>query len=264
MDKDKRSDVETIVKKHLTKFANDFKKKHVKAVGDPKGTINLKKQNVFIAALPSDLMFFSAFVRSFDSSFGTVLENIALEIAEGNYDVRKEVIGEISLRQLDHISDILTSYKNRIKQPEISHYENYSAEQFKLEPASHASDHLFYDAEADTYHIIELKAGGDLDIKKAEVEKRALLEQYFILKNTTSSQVRLHFGTAYNKFGEGKPWNQERVLRFFAKEELLVGKDFWNFVCKDEEGFEIVIKTYNQNINILNDAISEIKEVYSV
>ena len=31
------------------------------------------------------------------------------------------------------------------------------------------------------------------------------------------------------------------VLQFFAKDELLISADFWNLVCKSENGYEIVL-----------------------
>ena len=63
------------------------------------------------------------------------------------------------------------------------------------------------------YYLIELKIGGDLDNKKARSEKEAILEQYAILSNTLDSEtnIKIYFATAYNRFGEGKPWKQERV-----------------------------------------------------
>ena len=72
----------------------------------------------------------------------------------------------------------------------------------------------------------------DLDNKKARSEKEALLEQFAILSNTLEKDMdlRVCFATAYNRYGEGKPWRQERVRQFFADDELLIGKDFWNFV----------------------------------
>jgi len=54
----------------------------------------------------------------------------------------------------------------------------------------------------------------------------------------------MFFATAYNRFGEGKPWKQERVRQFFSDDELLIGKDFWDFVCKSDEGYKIVLDAY--------------------
>ena len=79
--------------------------------------------------------------------------------------------------------------------------------------------------------MIELKIGGDLDNKKARSEKEALLEQFAILSNTLpdKTKIKVFFATAYNRFGEGKPWRQERVRQFFADDELLIGKRFLGF-----------------------------------
>jgi hypothetical protein len=261
---DEKSRITEIVRKYLTDFAENSLAKHVKDVNNPKGVINSKKHNVFMRSLPNEIIYYSALVRSFDSSFGRIFENIALEIASGNYQVSQKVVGKIDSRQLDHINDMMVNYKRGTFSPDTSHYRDYSTTPFSLRDAQHTSDHLFYDIEDEVYHIIELKAGGDLDNKKAEVEKRALLEQYFILKNGTPLEVRLHFATAYNKFGEGNEWRQENVRTFFAPEELLIGMDFWNFVCKDGGGFEAVIAAYNENVHIITLALDRIKEAYAI
>jgi len=265
MTKNENGRIEKIVCLHLSKFTENLKGRHKKQAKDPNGVINLKKQNVFMNNLPADFVYYSALVRSFDSSFGNMLERLALEIASTNYQVSQEVIGKIDARQLDHISDILNNYNNHIFKPEISHYADYNTPSFSLRETRHASDHLFYDEESKTYHIIELKAGGDLDNKKAKAEKQALLEQYFILKNNDlTASIKLHFATAYNKFGEEKQWVHPKVEMFFARDELLIGKDFWNFVCKDDCGFNIVIEAYNNNIHIITKALEEIKKVYKI
>ena len=257
--------IDCIVRSHLTKFADGFGKRHIKDHKNPEGTINLKKQNVFMSKLPGELIYYSALVRSFDSSFGTILEKIALEIGQNKYKVSREVRGKIDSRQLDHIRDILTNYKNRKFVPEVSHYSDYNTPSFSLQDAHHASDHLLFDEEENTYHIIELKSGGDLDNKKAKAEKDALLEQYFILKNSNPNvNIKLHFATAYNKFGEEQRWTNPNVETFFSRDELLIGKDFWNFICKDEEGFKTVISSYEKNIHIIAQVLEEIREVYAI
>lgn len=96
-----------------------------------------------------------------------------------------------------------------------------------------------------------MKASGDLDNKKSKAEKNALLDEYFLLKNLlpndNSATIRIYFATAYNKFGEGKEWKQERVKQFFAEDELLIGTDYWNFVCNDKDGFDIVFEQYQKS-----------------
>lgn len=62
--------------------------------------------------------------------------------------------------------------------------------------------------------------------------------------------------------GEDKEWKQTRVLQFFSKEELLIGKDFWNFVCCSEKGYEIVIDEYKKSAFLIKNALESIKEIY--
>ena len=94
----------------------------------------------------------------------------------------------------------------------------------------------------------------------------ALLEEYFLLKNELkddlTAKVKIFFGTAYNKFGEGNEWKQERVKQFFAEEELLIGKEYWNFVCNDEEGFDIIFEQYKRSADKIRHALNEIKDMY--
>ena len=128
----------------------------------------------------------------------------------------------------------------------------------------HESDYYLIDKDNDMHYLIELKIGGDLDNKKARSEKEAILEQYCILTNELQSEdkVKIFFATAYNRFGEGKEWNQSRVRQFFAKDELCISKDFWNLICKSQKGFEIVIDEYKKNAHLINEALDDIKDVY--
>lgn len=109
-----------------------------------------------------------------------------------------------------------------------------------------------------------MKIGGDLDNKKARAEKEAILEQYAILSNTlgANADIRCYFATAYNRFGEGRPWRQERVKQFFADDELLIGRDFWNFVCKSPNGYDIVLDAYSQHAPLIRSALDNIKSLY--
>ncbi len=132
------------------------------------------------------------------------------------------------------------------------------------EAARHESDYYLQDEATGHHHLIELKIGGDLDNKKARSEKQALLEQYAILCNTLGSaeKVSIRFATAYNRFGEGAPWRQERGRQFFADDELLIGRDFWNFVCKSDTGYDIVLDEYKKNASAIVAALGKVKVAY--
>ena len=128
----------------------------------------------------------------------------------------------------------------------------------------HESDYYLIDEESVMHYLIELKIGGDLDNKKARSEKEALLEQYCILANNLGREdkVKIYFATAYNRYGEDKPWKQGRVLQFFSEDELKIGRDFWNMVCKTDKGYEIVLDEYKKNAHYIIDALNRIKKVY--
>lgn len=91
-----------------------------------------------------------------------------------------------------------------------------------------------------------------------------LLEQYCILTNKLGSEenVKILFATAYNRYGEGKPWTQGKVRQFFSDDELCISRDFWNLVCKSERGYDIVIDEYRKNAHFINEALDEIKDAY--
>ena len=119
------------------------------------------------------------------------------------------------------------------------------------------------DEETGMHYLIGLRTGGDLDNKKARSEKEALLEQYCILANELGEgKIKVLFATAYNRYGEGKPWTQGRVRQFFCEEELCISSDFWNLVCKMGNGYKIVIDEYRKNAHFINEALDEIKEAY--
>jgi len=257
-----RSIVETSVKT----FAHTFSQRHISEFDDPDGTINMKIHNVFIAVLGSEIQYYTALVRSLDSSLGNMLESMAIAIARLFYDVTQSVEGYITGNQTQAIAKLLESYKSHSKLPMIKDYQSLR-NQTKLSmhvSKRHDSDYYLFNRIYKNHYLIELKIGGDLDNKKARSEKEALLEQYCILSNNVSkdTQISLHFATAYNRFGEDKEWNQGRVLQFFAKDELLIGKDFWNFICNSNKGYELVIDEYKKNSKYIVKALRLIKHKY--
>jgi hypothetical protein len=251
----------------MADWAAAFQKRHVDQINDPDGVINSKVHNLFIGALGAEIQFYSALSRSLDSSLGNLIEDIAIAIAEINFDVSRQVEGVLFDEQTKRIGTLLERYKNSkdVLKPEVDHYTDFPMQgSGEKHSKRHDSDYVLRHKQTGRYSLIELKLGGDLDNKKARSEKEALLEQFCILANQIKSDesVRLYFATGYNRFGEGKPWKQGRVLQFFAKEELLISGDFWNFVADDSRGFEIVVDEYSQNAQLITSAIDAIKKTY--
>lgn len=268
MDERKKQAIQKIVDEEIRKFTDSFEARYTKEVDNPDGVINSKINNCFVAELGKEFMFYSAFVRSFDSSFGKVLEAMGNKIAEFSYDVRKDVNSFLLPQQSQHMDYIILEYEKHRK-PKTSDYSEFFCmipEDTRSFEKNHVTDHYFYNAQKNEHYLIELKASGDLDNKKAKSEKLAMLQEYFILKNSLrdkpNDKINLYLATAYNKYGEDSEWKQERVKQFFAEDELLIGRDYWNFVCDDLEGFDIVFEQYQRSAVYIKEALERIKELY--
>jgi len=258
--------IQTLVHTAVESYAEGFKARHEAEVDNPEGIINMKVHNVFIEALGKDIQYYTALVRSLDSSLGNMLEGLAINIASLSFEVKRNVEGPLSINQTRIIAELLEKYKRRDKRPAVSDYQtlrnhkNGTNEVIKR----HDSDYYLIDKDTSSHYLIELKIGGDLDNKKARSEKEAILEQFAILSNTLPKdrKIQIFFATAYNRFGEGKPWRQERVRQFFADDELLIGKDFWNFVCQNDKGYEWVLEAYRSSAHLIKEALESIKKTY--
>lgn len=257
--------IRAIVRSSVESYAAAFSDRHIAEYGDEDGTINMKIHNIFISVLGPEIQYYSALARSLDSSLGNMLEKMAINIAGLSYEVRRYVEGPLSDSQTHFIADILEQYKTHERKPRVADYRVLrTMPTDKSIVRRHESDYYLIDEESNIHYLIELKIGGDLDNKKARSEKEAILEQYSILSNTLPSDVdiRVCFATAYNRYGENKRWNQGRVRQFFADEELYIGRDFWNLICKTDSGYEIVIDEYRNNAYLIVEALNRIQNVY--
>src|SRR3990167_1232221 len=258
--------IQALVNTAVESYADGFKARHEAEFENPEGIINMKVHNVFIEALGKDIQYYTALVRSLDSSLGNMLEGLAINIAKLSFEVKKNVEGPLSIDQTRTIAELLEKYKRREKKPEISDYQllrnhkNGKNEVIKR----HDSDYYLIDRDINSHYLIELKIGGDLDNKKARSEKEAILEQYAILSNTLKNGeiIQIFFATAYNRFGEDKPWRQERVRQFFTDEELLIGRNFWDLVCQNDKGYEWVLEAYRSSAHLIKKALESIKKTY--
>lgn len=241
--------IKTLVHTAVESYAQGFQARHEGEVDNPEGTINMKIHNVFIEALGKEIQYYTALVRSLDSSLGNMLETLAINIAKLSFEVKRNDEGPLKAEQTRIIAELLEKYKRHEIKPSVKDYQilRSVAGNDKAPSKRHDSDYYLIDRETNTHYLIELKIGGDLDNKKARSEKEAILEQFAILSNVLlpKTDIKIFFATAYNHYGENKPWKQERVRQFFADNELLIGKDFWNFICRSKYGYKWVSETYS-------------------
>ena len=109
---DKKDAIKSIVRASVESYATGFRARHEGEVENPDGVINMKIHNVFIAALGEDIQYYSALVRSLDSSLGNMLEGMAINIAKLFYEVKKSVEGNLYPEQTAKIAELLEAYKN--------------------------------------------------------------------------------------------------------------------------------------------------------
>lgn len=263
----KKEKIKDIVSSSVDGFAIWFRWRHEWELDNPDWTLNMKIHNVFIAKLWPDIQYYSALVRSLDSSLWNMLENMAIRIAEKFYEVKRSVEGSIYQEQVRVIADLLESYKDRWNwnKPKVLDYEKIKdSKKWENHHKIHVSDYYLLDKDTNTHYLVELKIWWDLDNKKARSEKEAIFEQFAILSNSLDKNAKIEckFATAYNRFWEWNDWKQERVKQFFSEDELLIWKDFWNFICKDEKGFDMVIEAYEESAWVIRDALDSIKNLY--
>lgn len=261
-----KNTIKTLVHTAIESYAKGFRARHEGEVDNPEGTINMKIHNVFIEALGKEIQYYTALVRSLDSSLGNMLEALAINIAKLSFEVKRNVEGPLKAEQTRIIAELLEKYKRHEIKPSVEDYQvlRSLAEEDEVPIKRHDSDYYLIDKKTNAHYLIELKIGGDLDNKKARSEKEAILEQFAILSNVLppKTDIKIFFATAYNRYGENKPWRQERVRQFFADDELLIGKDFWNFVCRSKKGYRAVLDAYRESAPIIKQALDSIKKVY--
>ena len=85
----KEKTIRSLVHTAIETYAIGFKARHEGEVDNPNGTINIKIHNVFIAALRPEIQYYTALVRSLDSSLGNMLEKLAINIVALFLEVRR-------------------------------------------------------------------------------------------------------------------------------------------------------------------------------
>lgn len=261
--------IRALVSTSVAAFASGFETRHLSERDDPDGTINMKVHNIFVSTLGADIQYYTALVRSFDSSLGNMLEDLAIGIAKLSFNVERQVSGALAHYQAGEIARIIKAYKDHAQTPRVADYHHIAVMPVTdTNVVTHVSDYHLFDPGSGEHYLIELKVGGDLDNKKARAEKEALLEQFVILSNKlrtageTDPKVSIKFATGYNRYGEGRPWLQSRVRQFFADDELLIGRDFWNFVTRATNGYDIVIDEYRSNAHRIVAGLENVRHAY--
>ena len=280
---------EPIIKKVL-------EEKISKLIDSPNMIDNICKEinNPFNFLCGLDHVISSSYTRSFSSSLGTHLQSAAVEIAKAhgwevlndtsniaeNKDNKIEIHGNYSDETRKIIDETMTYIGKSNKNNKLT---NQVLNEFKAKiidsvlmtvgvPILRHSDIIIGKKDSNDIFqisIIESKSGGDLDKGKSVSQRREILELYAILASKYKEGLRngtvninIFFATLYNKtdlFAGAENWKSSSVTKNFVKEELLIGKDFWNYICDDENAYIEIIKLYGKYSMITQQAIDNLR-----
>lgn len=109
-------------------------------------------------------------------------------------------------------------------------------------------DLAFFD-DTDTFNIMEIKAGGDLDNSNAPANAQKLLLIYMALN---MQNVKPYFATYYNKDGENHTWKGSIKKYINYPGMFLIGSTFWNKILPEGIDYNEFTKIYNEAINQIN------------
>ena len=254
---------EFIIEKIITKYKESSYKDSIKILNNP-----------FKSSLDDALS--SRFSRSWDSSLGLQMQHFSALVAENqgfkilndgdqNNDIRIKGFFSDETRKI--ISEFINEIeKSNNKEPFCKKAANEYMVKIKDSVLNTCGSEmekngdLIYIKDGVIY-VIEEKAGGDLDKGKAKQQKEELLTLYALViskfkKEILSGEldIKIKFATFYNKDNMDKglsEWRQNSVKKNFMEDELLIGRDFWEFLCDDDKAyFKIMelLKTFNYEL----------------
>lgn len=144
-----KNTIQTLVRTAVESYAQGFQARHEGEVDNPEGTINMKIHNVFIEALGKEIQYYTALVRSLDSSLGNMLESLAINIASLSFEVKRNVEGPLKVEQTRIIAELLEKYKRHEIRPSVKDYQvlRSLAGKDKAPIKRHDSDYYLRDRE---------------------------------------------------------------------------------------------------------------------
>ncbi|HEY9188048.1 MAG TPA: TdeIII family type II restriction endonuclease, partial [Ignavibacteria bacterium] len=150
-----KNKIKTLVQTSVESYAQCFKSRHMGEVDNPEGTINMKIHNVFIEALGKEIQYYTALVRSLDSSFGNMLENLAINIAKLSFEVKRNVEGPLKAEQTSFIAELLEKYKRHEIKPSVKDYQDLRSlvRKDKGQIKRHDSDYYLIDKETNVHYL---------------------------------------------------------------------------------------------------------------
>lgn len=245
----------------------------------------------FNFALGLDHIVASSYTRSFSSSLGTNLQSASAEIAKIHgwkiiNDSKTLNDGKVAIHgyysdETRIVIDEIMSYIEKCNQKNPLTFQYLEVAKTKIldkvlttrgqETIRYADLPLMKEENGImTIANIETKSGGDLDKGKAHSQRRESLELFALIASKYKDKVlnrtlnlEIYFATLYNKtelLDGAKNWKSSSVRKNFIKEELLIGSDFWNYICNNQEAYKNVVSLYIKHSHNVKDEIEKLKD----
>lgn len=246
--------------------------------------------NPFNSSFGIDHLIHSSYTRSLSSSLGTHLQACVVDIAKvhgwdiinhGDNDHNIKIDGHYSEETRNIINECMHYIGNTNLRDQLLEKETLKNFKEKILKSVISGEGTQKSLNSDLVmkkkqdiNIIELKTGGDLDKGKAKSQREELFEIFALVASnfkkeisTKKININTYFATMYNKdsITEGVDiWKSTTVKKNFLPEEMLIGKDFWNFICEDINAYEEIIESFFSNSIIVEKQIKKmIKEIKS-
>ena len=237
-----KESIESYLEGFLQGLINKYDPKVVRDEVLKKVTFDEKRGNYkpFHAALmPSELLRIQSFFRSFSTSLGQgVFEYIAKIVVESNeewIDVRSNykfrAVASPNIQSMvdDFIEDVLSRKIEPYPYPKFPSPNSENEKKIVV-------DLSFKDKKTGTIYFIEIKSP-----KPNKDQTRQTKEKFsFLLATYPNSKV--YYALPYNPYGENKlnyKWSFTKMF-FNLEEEVLIGKEFWDFLGGEDTYEEIL------------------------
>jgi|694.fasta_scaffold45024_6 hypothetical protein len=143
------------------------------------------------------------------------------------YSIHTMIMSSLSRSFESSLGTLFDKLLNRVSE----YYNGNSFTEIKLDNGEKLKVDLGFERD-NVISIFENKLHGELDNKKAEIEKTKLVERYEALKMINPTKdIKFFLGVVGNKNG-GEPsnWEKGRVGDWFSNDEIKVEKDLYTYV----------------------------------
>ena len=215
--------------------------------------------------LGKDRMALYSFIHSLSTNFGTaIFERVASEIAEGTFEkvaLQYNVGTELSSSAQEAVTEIMNGLSAGTRDPshteEIQQIRNNIGIGHVVRKRLRKADVFLSDG--NTLFLIDLKTAKP-NMSSFEKYKQDMLEwAAAVLHQDENVNVRTIIAIPYNPY-EPRPynrWTMRGMLEIDNQSQLMVGKEFWNFLAGGQDIYEDLLHCFESVGRRMREEIDE-------